>query len=81
MIGHGQTKSYGMKVTYLKDWHDEVADIESVRIFIEGKYPELPIYQLGVGMGAYFGMAHQVLFPERYYKRVYIGVGRKIESY
>lgn len=77
MIGHGKTKSYGKKDTYLEDWHDAVNDIEAVRQYIENKYPDLPIYQVGIGAGAYFGMVHQSLFPERYYKKIYVGVGRK----
>ena len=77
MIGYGKTKSYGMKETYLEHWEDAVTDIESIRKFIQEKYPDIPIYQLGIGMGAYFGMAHQIQYPERYYKRIYIGAGRK----
>ena len=78
MIGYGKTKSYGMKETYLEHWEDAVTDIESIRKFIQEKYPDIPIYQLGIGMGAYFGMAqsiykfrganiHNILYFEKYY--------------
>ncbi len=53
----------GMKETYLEHWEEAVTDIESIRKFIQEKYPDIPIYQLGIGMGAYFGMAHQIQYP------------------
>lgn len=40
MIGYGKTKSYGMKETYLEHWEDAVTDIESIRKFIQEKYPD-----------------------------------------
>jgi len=85
LVGHDhdrvwKTKSYGMKETYLEHWEDAVTDIESIENLYR-KYPDIPIYQLGIGMGAYFGMAHQIQYPERYYKRIYIGAGRKTNFY